>query len=171
MKVIRSLENRRILLKGITSHEGGFLNFLRPLMTTGLPLMKSVPTPLAKSVLLPLGLSAGMPAADAAIQKKVYGSGHPSDLASHTTALIISNEEMEDIMKIVKSLEESGLLVKGISETIRNKTKEQKGGFLPMLLGTLAARLLGSALIGRGVIRAAEGRIRAGQNFYYHLIL
>ena len=89
MKVIRSLENRRILLKGITSHEGGFLNFLRPLMTTGLPLMKSVPTPLAKSVLLPLGLSAGMPAADAAIQKKVYGSGHPSDLASHTTALII----------------------------------------------------------------------------------
>ena len=162
MKVIRSLENRGILLKGttrkITSHEGGFLNFLRPLMTTGLPLMKSVPTPLAKSVLLPLGLSAGMPAADAAIQKKVYGSGHPSDLASHTTALIISNEEMEDIMKIV-------------SETIRNKTKEQKGEFLPMLLGTLAARLLGSALIGRGVIRAAEGRIRAGQNFYCRLIL
>ena len=70
MKVIKSLENRGILLKGttrkITSQEGGFLNFLRPLMTAGLPLMKSVLTPLAKSVLLPLELLAGMPAADAA---------------------------------------------------------------------------------------------------------
>ena len=81
-------------------------------MTAGLPLMKSVLTPLPKNVLLPLGLSTGMSAADAAIQKKIYGSG--------TTALVISNEEMEDIMKIVKSLEESGLLIKGISETIEN---------------------------------------------------
>ena len=73
MKVIKSLKNRRISLKGtttkITSQEGGFLNFLRPLMTNGLPLMKSVLTPLAKSVLIPLGLSAGTSAADAAIQK------------------------------------------------------------------------------------------------------
>ena len=61
---------------------------------------------------------------------------------------------MEDIMKIVKSLEESGLLIKGISETIKNETKEQNGGFLPMLLGTLAASLLGSALKGKEVIRA-----------------
>ena len=82
--------------------------------------------------MLPLGLSAGMSAADAAIQKKVYGSD--------TTALIISNEEMEDIMKIVKSIEESGLILKGISETIQNEAKEQRGGFLPMLLGTLSAR-------------------------------
>ena len=71
MKVIKSLENRGILLKGTTrksiSQEGGFLNFLRPLMTAGLPLMKSVLTPLAKSVLLPLGLSAGMSAAGAAM--------------------------------------------------------------------------------------------------------
>ena len=77
MKVIKSLENRGILLKGttrkITSQEGGFLNFLRPLMTAGLPLMKSVLTPLAKSFFLPLGLSAGTPTADAAIQKKIYG--------------------------------------------------------------------------------------------------
>ena len=57
-------------------------------------------------------------------------------------------------MKIVKSLEESGLLVKGISETIKNETKEQKGGFVPLLLGTLAASLLGSVLTGKGVIRA-----------------
>ena len=88
----------------------GILNFLRQLMTAGLPLMKSVLTLLAKSVFLPLGLSAGMSAADAAIQNKIYGTG--------TTTLIISNEEMEDIMKIDKSLEESGLLIKGISETI-----------------------------------------------------
>ena len=72
---------------------------------------------------------------------------------------------MEDIMKIVKSLEEWGLLMKRISETIKNKAKKQKGGFLGMLLGTLAAGLLGSVLTGLGVIRAGEGVIRAGQNF------
>ena len=126
-------------------------------MKAVLPFMKSVLTPLAKSILLPLGLSAGMSAADAAIQKKIYGSG--------TTALIISNEEMEDIMKIVKSLEESGLLINGISETIKNEAKEQKGGFLTMLLGALAASMLGSALTRRGVVRAGEGTIRAGENF------
>ena len=91
--------------------------------------MKSVLTLLAKSVLLPLGLSAGMSPADAAIQKKIHGSG--------TTTLIILNEEMEDIMKIVKSLEESGLLTKWISETIKNEAKEQERVFLQMLLGTL----------------------------------
>ena len=78
MKVIKTLETRQILLKGtaikITSQEGRFLNFPRPLMTAGLLLMKKVITPLAKSVLLPLGLSAVMSAADAAIQKKIYGS-------------------------------------------------------------------------------------------------
>ena len=70
---------------------------------------------------------------------------------------------MEDIMKIVKSFEESGLLIKGISETIENKAKEQKDGFLPMLVGT-AASMLGNALIGKGVIRADEGVITAGEN-------
>ena len=123
-------------------------------MTAGLPLMKSVLMPLAEVVLLPLGLSAGMSAADAPIQKKIYGLG--------TTALIISNEEMKDIMKIVKLLEGSGLLVKGMYETVKNETKEQKGRFFPLLLGTLAASLLGSVLTGRGVIRAGEGLIRVG---------
>ena len=94
-------------------------------MTAGLPLMKNVLTPLAKNFLVPLGLSAGTSAAHPAIQKKIYGSGR----SLRTTALIISNEEMEDIMKIVKSLEESGLLIQGISETIKNEIKEQKGGF------------------------------------------
>ena len=80
--------------------------------------MKSILTPLAKSDLLPIGLSAGMSEADAAIQKKIYRSG--------TTALIISNKEMEDIMKIVNTLEKSELIVKGICETIKNETKLKK---------------------------------------------
>ena len=80
--------------------------------------------------------------------KRFYGSG--------TTALIISNKEIENIIKIVKSLEEPRLPIKGISETIKNESKEQKDGFLPMLLGTLAASILVSALTGRGVIRPDE---------------
>ena len=160
MKVTKPLENREILLKGtakkITCQKRGFLNFLRPYMTVGSPLMKSVLTPLVKNVLIPLGLPAGI-SADATVQKNIYGSD--------TRALIISNEEMEDIIKKVKSLEEPGLLIKGISEKIKTEAKEQKCGFLAMILGTLAASLLGSALIGRGVIRADEGVIRADQNF------
>ena len=110
-------------------------------MTAGLLLMKSVLTPLAKSVLIPLGLSTGMSAANATIQKEIeiHGSG--------TTALIISNEEMEDKMKIVKSLEEPGLLIKGITEAIKNEAKKQKVEFLPILLGTLAFSILGNVLI------------------------
>ena len=72
---------------------------------------------------------------------------------------------MNDIMKIVTSLEESNLLIKGISETIENEAKEQKGGFLRMLLGTLDASLLGNLLTGKSTIRAGEGTIRAGQDF------
>ena len=123
-------------------------------MTGGLPLMKSVVTPIAKSILIPLRLSAGMSAADAAIKKKIYESG--------TTT---SNEEMETVMKIVKSLEESRLLIKWISETIKNEAKEQKGGYPPMLLRILGVSILGNALTRKGVTRAGEGVIRAGQNF------
>ena len=72
---------------------------------------------------------------------------------------------MNDIMKIVKCLEESGLLIKGIRETIKNETKEQKGGFLGMFLETLGASLLGNLLIGKGKIRVGEGTIRGGENF------
>ena len=78
------------------------------------------------------------------------------------TTLIISNNEMNDILKIVKSLENSGLLLKGVSETIQHEAKEQRGGFLSMLLGTLGASLFGDILSGKGVIRAGEGTIRAG---------
>ena len=99
----------------ITGQVGGFVNLPRPLMADDLPLRKSVFTPLAKSALLPCGLSAAMSATDAAIQKKIY--------ESLTTASIISNEEMEDITKIGKSLEELGLLIKGISEIIKYEEK------------------------------------------------
>ena len=96
---------------------GGFLGrLLGPLLKTGLPLIKNVIKPWAKSVLIPLGLAAAASAADAGIHKKILGSGHPS-----STTLIISNDEMKDIIKIVKSLEDSGLLFKGISETIENE--------------------------------------------------
>ena len=121
--------------------------------------MKSVIKPLAKSVLVPLGLTAAASAADAGIHNKILGSGH------NNTTLIISNDEMEDILKIVRSLEDSGLLLKGVSETIQNEAKEQKGGFLSMLLGTLGASLLRDMLSGKkgkGVIRAGEGTVRAG---------
>ena len=95
--------------------------------------------PLAKSVLIPLGLTA----ADAGIRKKILGSGH-----NNTKTLIISNNEMEGITKIVKSLEDSGLLLKGVIETVQNEVRKQKGRFLSMLLGTLGASLLGNILTG-----------------------
>ena len=113
---------------------GGFLGrFLGPLLKTGLRLMKNVLKPLLKSVLIPLGLTAVASATDAAIQKKIFGSD--------MTTLIISNEEMDDIIKIVKSIKESGLLKKGVSKTIKNEAKKQKGGFLSILLSTLGASL------------------------------
>ena len=112
---------------------------------------------MAKGVLIPLGLTA-----DAGIHKKILGSGH-----NNNTTSIISNDEMHDILKIVKSLEDSGLLLKGVSKTIQNEAKEQKGGFLSMLLGTLDASLLGDLLRKnfsvKGVIRGGEGVIRAGE--------
>ena len=121
---------------------GGFLGrLLGPLLRTGLPLMKIVIKPLAKNILVPLGLTAAASAADAGMHKKILGSGH-----NNNTTLISSNDEMGDILKIVKSLEDSGILLKGVSETIQNEAKEQKGGFLSMLLGTLGASLLGDLL-------------------------
>ena len=127
---------------------GGFCGrLLGPLLKTGLPLMKNVIKPLAKSVLIPLGLTAAASAADAGIHKKILGSGN-------MTTLIISNDEIGDIIKIVKSLEDSGLLLEGVTTTVQNKVKEQKRGFLSMLLGTLHASLLGNMLPGKGINRA-----------------
>ena len=113
---------------------GGFLSrLLGPLLKTGMPLIGNVLKSLPKRILIRLGLTAAAPSTDTAIHKKMFGSGRiakvsdctrHSDLALHTT-LIISNEVMEDIMKIVKSLGESGLLIKGVNKTIKNEPKEQ----------------------------------------------
>ena len=117
------------------------------------PLMK-VAMPLAKNVLAPLGLTAAMSAIDGSIQKKIRGSG---------IKLIIKQEDMNDIMKIIEALENSGILLKVISKTIETETKEQRGGFLSMLLGILGASLLGNLLSGKEMMRAGEGIVRAGE--------
>ena len=110
-----------------------------------------VAMPLGKNVLTPLGLTAAI---DGSIQKTIHGSG---------VKLIIEQEEMKDIMKIIKALKHSGILLKGVSKTIKNETKEQRGGFLSMLLGTLGASLLGNLLTGgKGSMRAGDGIVRAG---------
>ena len=98
------------------------------------PLMK-VAMPLAKNVLAPLGLTAAMSAIDGSVQKKIHGSG---------IKLIIEEEDMNDNMKISEALENSVILLKGVSKKIENETKEQRGGLLSMLLGTLGASLLGN---------------------------
>ena len=117
---------------------------------------KSVITPLAESVLIPLGLTAAASAVDAGIHEKILGSGN-------NKTLIISNNEIEDLIKKVKSLEDSGLLLKGVTESVQNEIKKQKSGFLSMLLGTLGASLLGNLLNGKGIHRAGEGIVRAGE--------
>ena len=140
---------------------GGFLGrLLGPLLKTGLLPIKIVIKPLAKSVLIALGLTAAASAADAGIHKKILGWGH-----NNNTTLIISNDEIHDIIKIIKSLEDSGLLLKGVTETVQNEVKEQKGGFVSMLLGTLGASLLGNLLKGKAIYRAGKGKgiIRAGE--------
>ena len=110
-----------------------------------------VALPLAKKVLAPLGLTAAMSAVEGSIQKKIRGSG---------VKLISEQEDMNDIMKIIEALENSGILLKGVSKTIENETKEQRGGFLSMLLGTLGASLLGNLLTGgKGIMRAGEGSV------------
>ena len=114
------------------------------------PLMKVA---MAKDVIAPLGLTAAMSAVDGSIQKKIHGSG---------VKLIIEQEDMNDIMKIIEALENSGILLKGITKTIENETKEQRGGFLSMLLGTFGASLLGNLLTGKGIMRAGDGIVRAG---------
>ena len=130
---------------------GGFLGKL--LSKLAGPLMR-VTMPLAKNVLAPLGLPAAMSVIDGSIQKKIHGSG---------IKLIIEEEDMNDIMKIIEALENSGILLKGVTKTIENETKEQRGGFLGMFVGTLGASLLGNLLTGgKGIMRAGDGIVRAG---------
>ena len=129
---------------------GGFLSrLLGQLLKTGLSLIKNVIQLLAKGVLIPLGLTAATSAADAGIQKRI--------LSSRTTNLIISNEEMNDTIKIAQALEDSNILLKGVTKTIKNETKEEKGVFLSKALGALGASLLGNLLAGKGIVKAAYG--------------
>ena len=122
-----------------------------------MPLIGNILKPLAKSVLIQLGLTTVASASDAVIHKKIFGSGF--------TTLIISNDEMNDIKKIVKFHEESGFLIKGVSEIIKNKAKEQNWRFFRMLLGTLGASLLGNLSTVKSTIRAGEETIRTVENF------
>ena len=110
---------------------GGFLGSLSSKLAG--PLMK-VAVFLGKNVLAPLEITAAASASDTGIQKKIHGSG--------TTTLIISNKEINDIMKIVQALEDFNILVKGVTETIKNKTKKQEGWFLETLVDTLGSILL-----------------------------
>ena len=119
-----------------------------------------VALPLAKNVLAPFGLTAAMSPIDGSIQKKIHGSGATKGAG---VKLMIEQEDMKDIMKIIKALENSGILLKGVGKTIKNETKEQRGGFLSMLLGILGASLLGNLLTGgKGIMRAGDGIVRAG---------
>ena len=112
------------------------------------PLMK-VAVPLARNILAPLEITAAVSAVHAEIQKEVRGSG--------TTTLIISNEEMNNIMKINQVLEDSNILSKGITKTIENETKERDAEFLGMLIGALGASLLVNMLTEKGILRAGYG--------------
>ena len=123
-------------------------------------LMKVVVALAKKNIWAPLGITAAASAIDSGIQKKTHGSG--------TKTLITSNKEMNDIIKIVQALENSNILLKGATETIKNETKEQKGGFLGTLVRTLVSILLGNLLLGKGIVRAGSGNkkgkgiVRAG---------
>ena len=159
-------------LSKMIQSEGCLDKLLGPLLKTVLPLIKNIITPLAKSVLIPLRLTAAASVADAWIHKKILEWGN--------TTLIILNKYMEDLIKIVKSLEGSGLLLKGVIESVQNEVKGQKGGFLSTSLGTLGTSLLGNLLTGKdafhagtaihragkgkGIHRAGEGIIRAGES-------
>ena len=125
---------------------GGFLGLL---LSKIAGLLMKVGMPLVKNVLAPLGLTAAMSAIGGSIQNKIHDSG--------TATLIIANKDMNDTTKIIKNLEDSGILLKGVTRTVENETKEQKGGFLSMLLGILGASLLGNLLSGKGFLRAGEG--------------
>ena len=112
-----------------------------------------IAAPSAKNVLALLRTTAAASATDTGIlkkkKKKIHGSGN--------TAFVIWNEEMNDIMKIIQALEDSNILLKGVTETIKNEAKRQKGGILTMLLGTLAVSLLGNLWRGKGILRAGSG--------------
>ena len=135
--------------------EGGYLGRL---LMSFLPKLIKAAISIGKNILALLGLCAAMSATDAAIQKNMYGLGN--------AILIISNDDLNSLIKIVTALEEHDILLKETSKTIKNKTKKQEGGFLSMLLGTLGASLRGNLLTGRGLYRTGKGIYRTGKGMY-----
>ena len=120
--------------------------------------MKNILKPLAKSVLIPLGLTAVALATDAAIYKKMFGSG--------TTTLIISKKEMNDILKIIKSFEESGLLIKRVIVLLQLKMKQKnKRRISGNVIRRFSARLLENLLTGKETVITNKSTIRGGQDF------
>ena len=117
-----------------------------------MPLIKSVLKPLAKSISIPLVLTATASVTDAATQKKIFGSS--------MATLIISNEEIDDIMKMINSFEEFVLLIKGSNETTKIEAKELTSGFCGMLLGTLGGSLLINLLTGKGIMRQVKVKLK-----------
>ena len=132
--------------------EGGNLGRL---LMSFLPKLIKPAFSIGKNILASLGLSAAMSTTDASIQKKMYGSGN--------TISIISNDDLDDLIKIVTALEEHDILLKGTSKIIKNNTKKQEGGFLSMLLGIFGASLIGNLLSGKGLYRTGKGMYRTGQ--------
>ena len=148
--LVTDIKLRKAQIKKLIQ-SGGFLGKL--LSKLAGPLMK-VAMPLAKNIFAPLDLTVAMSAIDGGIQKKIHGSG---------VKLIIEQEDMNDIIKIIEALENSAILLIGVTKTIENETKEQRGGLLSMLLGTLGASLLGNLLTGgKGMMREGEGIVREG---------
>ena len=119
------------------------------LLMTFLPKLIKPAISIGKNILAPLRLSAAMSATDAAFERKMYGSGNKT--------LMISNNDLNDLIKITTALEEHDILLNGMSKTIKNKIKKQEGGFSSMLLGTLGASLLGNLLTGKGLYRTGQG--------------
>ena len=131
-----------------------------------LPLIGNLIKPLTKSVVIPLRLTGAASATDAAIHKKMFGLS--------INSFIISNEETNDFIKIVKSFKGFGILTKGVIETIKNEAKEEKAGFLSNLLHTVETSFTENLLISKRLMRAVEwaismsegqGTIRAAQDF------
>ena len=149
-KLATDIKLNKAQIKKLIQSEG----FLGKLLSELAGSLMKVALPLAKNVLAPLGLTAAMSAIDGSIQKKIHGLG---------VKLIIEQEDVNDIIKIIEALENSGILLKGVTKTIENETKQQREGFLSMLLGTLGASLLGNLLTGeKGMMRAGDGIVRAG---------
>ena len=140
---------------------------LEPLMKVGLLLMKNVLGQLAKSMLITIRLTRPLSALDTGVHNNILGSGASGPSVLGTTTLIISNKEMEEIMKIDKSSKDSSLLIKGVSQTI---DKKQRDGLLGMLLGKLVASLLENLLTDKGVIRVNDEVRRVGEDFQFRLI-